>query len=146
METGSQALSDMGRSFSLSASGVIIELWTYPFFASWIVMSKSGTVNNSLFCIILSDTLVENWATCFQMCRNTASLFHLAIIIIVGGVTTAMYIVIASLEQRECATISMGPKPNRLLPIIWTVARNFVQIPAEVVANLFSPVSMKVLT
>ena len=89
---------------------------------------------------------MENWASGFQMYRRNASLRHLPMIIIVSGDTTSRYIAIAAPERRECATISMGPKPNRLLPIIWTVARNFVQIPAEVVANLFSPVSMKVLT
>ena len=40
-------------------SGLLSKLGKAPFVASWIVLSKSGTVKNSLFCSILSDTLVE---------------------------------------------------------------------------------------
>ena len=61
-------------------------------------------------------------------------------IIIVSGDTPARYIVIEVPERRECDPISMGPKPNRPLPSIWTAALNFVLIPAEVIVN------MKVLT
>ena len=87
-------------------------------------------MKNYLFCRILSDSLVENWATCFQMYSKNTSLCHLPMIIIVSGVTPAMYIVIADPERRECATISIGLKPNRPLPRIWTTSRNFVQIAA----------------
>ena len=74
---------------------------------------------------------------------------HFAIfrmIIIVSGDTPTRYIFIAAPERKECDLISMGPKPNRPLPSIWTAARNFVRIPAEVIVNLFPFVSMKVLT
>ena len=116
----------MGRSFYLSLSGVLSEPGKAPFFASWIVMSKSGTVKNSLFCSILSDTLVKNWATCFRMYRRNASLRHLMMIIIVNVDTPARYIAISAPERKECAPIFMGPKPNHPLPRIWTVALNFV--------------------
>ena len=79
-------------------------------------------MNNSLFCIFLSDTLVENWATCFQMYRSIASLRHLPMIIIVSGDTPVRYIVIAAPERRKCAPISMGPKPNCPLPRNLTAA------------------------
>ena len=85
MEAGFEVPSALGRPFSSSMSGVNIEVWKSPFFSSWIVLSNSGTVTNDLFCIILSDTLVENWATCFQMYRRNASLGHLPMIIIVSG-------------------------------------------------------------
>ena len=74
------------------------------------------------------------------------SLFHLPIIIIVSGYTHVRYIAIADPERRVCATISMGPNPNRPLPSIWTADLNFVQIPAEVIVNIFPFLSMKVLT
>ena len=49
METGFQVRSDLGREFSLSIYGVLSELGEAPFVASWIVLSKSGIVKNSLF-------------------------------------------------------------------------------------------------
>ena len=67
-------------------------------------------------------------------------------IIIVSGVTPTSYISIAAPEQRESAPVSMGTKHNSLLPRIWTVARNFSRIPAEVMVNLFPFVSMKLST
>ena len=59
-------------------------------------------------------------------------------IIIVSGYNPVRYISIAALERRECAHISMGPKPNFPLLRIWTVALKFVRIPGEVIVNLFS--------
>ena len=122
METSFQAPSDMGRQFYLSISGVIGELGKAPFVASWIVLSESGTVENYLFCSILYDTLVENWATCFRMYRGNASLLHITMIIIVSGDTPERYIATEDPERRECATISMVPKPNCTLQRIWAVA------------------------
>ena len=146
MEIVFQVPSALGRPFSVSISGVLSELGRALFVASWIFLSKSGTVKNSLFFSILSDTLVENWATCFQMNRNNASLRHLPMIIIMSGDTPARYIDIAYPERRECATIFMGPKPNCPLPSIWTEALNFFRIPAKVIVNLFPSLSMEVLT
>ena len=96
METGFQVPSSLGRPFSLFMYGVLSELGKAPFVASWIVRSKSGTVENSLFCSILSDTLVGKWATCFQMYRRNSSLFHHLMIIIVNGDTSKRYIYIAA--------------------------------------------------
>ena len=132
METGFQVPSALGRPFSLYMSGVLSELGKDKCFASLIVLSKSGTVKNSLFCSILSDTLVENWSTCFLMYRSNASLFHVPMIIIVSGDTHVRYIYIAAPERRECAPISMCPKHNRPLAMIWTVDLNSVIIPAEI--------------
>ena len=87
MENGFWVPSDLGRPFFLSTSELLSELWKAPFFASWIVLSKSGTVKNSLFCSILSNTLVENWAACFRMYRRNASLRHIPMIIIMIGDT-----------------------------------------------------------
>ena len=56
-------------------------------------------------------------------------------IIIVSADTPMSYIAIAAPERSECAPIYMGPKPNCPLPRIWTVAINFVQIPAEVIVT-----------
>ena len=67
MDTGILVPSALVRPFSLSMSVVLGELGKAPFVASWIVLSKSRTVKNYLFCSILSDTLVENWAACFLM-------------------------------------------------------------------------------
>ena len=103
-------------------------------------------MKNSLFCRILSNTLVENWAACFQMYRRNASLRHIPMIIIMIGDTPAGYISVAAPEQRECSPIYMGPNHNLPLPRIRTAARNFVQITAEVIVKLFHFVSMKVLT
>ena len=146
MENYFQVLSALGRPFRLTMYGVISELGKAPFFASWIVLSNPGTVKSSLFCSILSDTLVENWATCFRMYRRNESLRHLPMIIIVSGDTPARYISISDPERRECAPISMGPKPNHPLPRILTAACNFVRITAEVIVNIFPFISMKVLT
>ena len=66
MEIAFQVPSALGRLFSLSMSGLLSEIWKSPFVASWIVLSKSGTVKNYLFCSILSDTLVETWDTYFR--------------------------------------------------------------------------------
>ena len=110
-----------------------------------MVLPKSGTLNNSLFCIIFSDTLAENWGTCFRMYRRNASLHHLLMIVIVSGVTTARYISTAASECRECAPISIVPKHNCPLPRIWTAAVNFVRIPAEVMVRFFPFVYMKLL-
>ena len=85
----------------LSISGVIGELGKAPFVDSWIVLSKSGTVNNYLFCGILSDTLVDKWATCVEIYRRNASLRHLPMIIIVSGNIPATYITISARKQRE---------------------------------------------
>ena len=63
-----------------------------------------------------------------------------------SGDTPSKYIAIAAPERRECAPSYMGPKPNCPLPRIWAAARNYVQIHVEVIANLFSCVSMEVLT
>ena len=81
-------------------SGALIKLGKAPFVASWVVLSKSGTVKNSLFCIILSDTLVENWGTCFRMYRRNVSICHLLMIIIISGGTPTSYISIEDLERR----------------------------------------------
>ena len=67
-------------------------------------------------------------------------------IIIMSGVTPVSYITIEVPERMECAPISMGQMSNRPLPMIWTATRNVVQITAEVMANLFPFVSMKLLT
>ena len=67
-------------------------------------------------------------------------------IIIVSVDTPAGDIAIAAPEQRECDPIYMGPKPYRPLPSIWTAALNFFRITAEFIVNLFSLLSMKVLT
>ena len=146
MDTGFQVPSSLRSLFHLSISGVLRKLGKAPFVASWIILSNSRKVNNFLFCSILSDTLVENWDICFRMYRRNASLLHLLIIIIVSGVSPARYILIAALERRECVPISIGTKPNYPLPRIWTAARNFVWIHAEVMANFFPFVSMKFLT
>ena len=61
---------------------------------------KSGTVENYLFCSVLSDTLVENWDTCFQMYRKNASLCYLSMIIFVSGGIPARYITIETQERR----------------------------------------------
>ena len=63
-----------------------------------------------------------------------------------SGDNPEKYIEILTPERRECATISMGPKPNRPLQRIWTAALKFVRIPAEVIVNLFNLLYMKVLT
>ena len=60
METGFQVPIALGRPFYLSMSGLLFELGKALFVASWIVLSKSGKVDNYLFCNILSDTFVEN--------------------------------------------------------------------------------------
>ena len=96
METGFQVPSAIERPFPLSIYGVLSELGRDPFFASWIVLSKSGTVKIFLFCSSLSDTLVENWADCFQMYRRNVSLLHLPMIIIFSGDTHVRYIAIAA--------------------------------------------------
>ena len=70
------------------------------------------------------------------MYRRNASLLHLSMIIIVSGDTPDRYITTAAPERRECAPISIGPKPNLPLPKIWTAALNFVQITAEGIVNL----------
>ena len=126
METGFQVPCPLGRPFYFSMSGVLSELGKAPFVASWIVLSKSRTVKNSLFCSILSDTLVGNCVTCFRMYRSNASLCHLLMIITVSGDTPSRYIFISAPKLRGCAPISMGPKPYRLLPRIWTADLNFV--------------------
>ena len=64
MEAGFQVTSALGSPFPFFMYGVHSEISKAPFVDSWIVLSKSGTVNNYLFCSILSDTLVENWDTC----------------------------------------------------------------------------------
>ena len=64
IETSFQLLSALGRPFYLSMSRLLSEIWKASFFASCIVLSKSGTVNNYLYCSIFSDSLVENWDTC----------------------------------------------------------------------------------
>ena len=143
MDTGFQVPSSLGP---LSMFGVLSELGKAPFVASGIVLSKYGTVNNSLVCSILYDNLVENWDTCFRMYRGNASLSHILMTIIVSGDTPAKYIAIAAPEWRDCAPISMGPKPNPHLPRIWTAAHNFIRIPVEVIVNLFPFLSMKVFT
>ena len=66
-------------------------------------------------------------------------------IITVSGDNPAKYIAIVDLERRECAPISMGPNYNRPLLKIWNAARNFVRINEEIIVNLFTFVSMKVL-
>ena len=58
METDFQVPSALGRPFSSSMSGVLSEIGKAQFVASWIFPSMSGKVKNSLFCIILFDTLV----------------------------------------------------------------------------------------
>ena len=126
METSLQVPSALWSTFYLSIYGALIELGKAPFVASWMVLPKSGTVKN-LFCSILSETLVENWATCFHIYRSNASLFHLPMITIVSGVTPARYIAISSPERRECDPISIGPKPNIPLPMIWTATPNFLE-------------------
>ena len=103
-------------------------------------------MKNDLFCSILSDALVENWAACFQMYGRNVSLCHLPMIIIVSGDTPARYIAISVAERRECASISMVPKRNHPLPRIWTMARNCFRIPSEVIVDLFPILSMEVLT
>ena len=65
METGFQVPSALGRTFYLSISGLLNELSKAPFVAYWIFLSKSGTVNNYLFCSILFDTFVVKWANYF---------------------------------------------------------------------------------
>ena len=125
LDIGFQVPSALVRPFSLYISGVIREIGKALFVASGIVMSKSGTVNNSLFRSILSNTLVKNWATCFQMYRRNALLHHLPMIIFVSGDTPARCSTIADPERRECAPISMGLKPNCPLPSIWTAPLNF---------------------
>ena len=57
-----------------------------------------------------------------------------------------MYIAIATPQQRECSPISVGPKLDFPLPKIRAAARNFVQIPAEFIAILFTFVFMIMLT
>ena len=126
METGFEVPSALGRPFYLFMSGVLNKLGKATFFGSWIVMLKSETEKNSLFSRILSDTLAENWATCFLIYRRNTSLRQLPMIITMSGDTPERYIFIADPERRECAPISMGLKPNRTLPRIWTAALNFV--------------------
>ena len=87
MDTVLQVPSALGRPFSLSMSGALCKLGKAPFVYSWMVMSKSGIVKNSFFCIILSNNLVENWDTCFQIYIRNASLCHLPMIIILSGGT-----------------------------------------------------------
>ena len=128
METGIQIPSALIRPIYLSLYVVLSKLWKAPFVASWIVMSKSETVHNSLFCSILSDTLVDSWATCFLMYRRNASLRHILMLLIVNSVTPARYIFIAGPERRDCAPISMGLKPTCSLPNIWTVVHNFFEL------------------
>ena len=117
-------------------SGVLSELGKAPFFSFWVILSKSRTVKNSLFCSILSDTLVGNWDTCFRLYRRDVSLCHIPMIVIMSVETNVRYIAIAAPEWRECAPISMGPKPNRPLPSIWTTDLNFSRIPVEVIVEL----------
>ena len=146
MDTGFKVPSALKRPFPLYMSVVLSELGKAPFVAYWIVLSNSGTVNTYLFRKILSDNLVENWAACFRIYRINESLIHIPMILIVSVDTLSRYTAILSPERRDCAPVYMGPKPNRILPRICTSARNFAQIPAEVIVNLFSFVSMKVLT
>ena len=80
------------------------------------------------------------------MYRINESLLHIPMILIVSVDTSSRYIAIVAPERRECDPVYMGPKPNRILPRICTSSRNFAQIPAEVIVNLFPFVSMKVLT
>ena len=115
-------------------------------FSSWMFLSKSRTVMNSLFYSILSDTYVEAWATCFLMYRRTLPFCHHLMIKIVSGATPERCVMIAAPERRERAPISMGLKPNRPLPRICTAALHFVRITAEVIVNLFPFLSMKFLT
>ena len=61
-----------------------------------MVLSKSGTVKNYLFCGILSDNLVENWVYYFLMYRRNVPLRHLTMIIIVSAVTAVRYVEIAA--------------------------------------------------
>ena len=49
MEIGIQVLSALGRSFYLSMSGALSDLGKATFVDSWMVLSKSGTVNNPFF-------------------------------------------------------------------------------------------------
>ena len=68
--------------------GVLSEVGKAPLIVSYIFLSNSGAVKNFLSCSILSNTLVENWATGLQLYRSNASLKHLTMIIIVSGDTT----------------------------------------------------------
>ena len=92
METGFHVTSSLVTQFSLSMSIVLSELGNSQFVASWISLSNSGTVKNCLFCSILSDTLVEDWAAFFRIYRRNASLCHLLMMIIVSGDTNTRYI------------------------------------------------------
>ena len=74
------------------------------------------------------------------------SLCHITMITIVSSDTPARYISIAAPDLRDCVPISMVAKPNRPLPRIWTAARDFFQITAEVIVNLFPFLSIKVST
>ena len=142
-ENGFLVPSAPGSPFSLSIFGSLSELGKAPFFTSWDFISKSWTVKNYLFCSILSDILVESWSTCVQIYRRNDSLHHILMIIITIGDYYVRCIAIASPEQRECAPIFMGPKPNCLSPRIWTAAHNFVWMPMEVIVDLFSPYPWK---
>ena len=144
METGFQVSSALGSPIYLSIYGVLSKLWNAMFVASWIVLSKSGTAKNSLFCSILSDSFVENSAICVQIYRRNASLRLLLLIIIMSGYTPARYIAIAAPEWMECAPICVGPKLSCPLLRIWTAELNFVQFTAEFIVN-FPLLSMKVL-
>ena len=57
-------------------SVVLSEFGKALFVASWIVLSKTRTVNNSLFCSILSDALVE---TGLPVSGCTGGMRHFAI-------------------------------------------------------------------
>ena len=146
IDPGLQVTSALVRPFISSMSGVLSEIRKAPFVASWIFLSKYRTVENYLFCSILSDTLLENWDTCFQMYSRNASLHHHPITIIVSGDTTMIYIAKAAPERMECSPCFMVPNLTCPLPRIWAAACNFLQITAEVIANLFSFTSMEVLT
>ena len=126
METGFHISSAVERPFYLSISGVLVELGTYPFVTSRIFLSNYGIVKKYLFYIILSDTLLENCATCFRMYRSNESLCHLLMIIIVNGDNPVRYIAVSAPERRECDTIFTCSNTNCPLPRIWAAARNYV--------------------
>ena len=112
METGFQVPSTLGSSFSLFLSVVLIELGKAPFVASLIFLSKSGSVKNYLFSQFYP---ILWWETELPISECTVGMRHFAIfqmIIILSGDTPARYIAIPAPERRECALISMGPKPN----------------------------------
>ena len=70
-------MSSLGKPFSLSMSGVHSEFRKTQFFTSRIVLSKSGTVKNYLFCSILSDTLLEDG---LPVSECTGGMCHFAIL------------------------------------------------------------------